>query len=158
MTPPSSFRHPPPVRAPSLARPPRCQTRHGDARGGGWISRVVAAGLVAALTVAGCAGVSPTQVGQTAGSVAGAALVPGIGMPLGALVGTLAGLVIEQQVDKVREKKEQVDLSQQLQKPRTPGTLSADERPVGQPTRVWVEEHLQDGRLITGHFEQRTIP
>ncbi|MBI3320265.1 MAG: hypothetical protein HYZ89_06755 [Candidatus Omnitrophica bacterium] len=120
--------------------------------------RKLPVGLAAMLTFAGCAGVSPTQVGQTAGSVAGAALVPGLGMPIGALVGTLAGLVIEQHVDKVRERKEQTDLSKELKKPRASGLGSVEAPPVGQPTRVWVDEHLQGGRLVIGHFEQRILP
>ena len=108
----------------------------------------------------GCAGVSPTQVGQTAGSMAGAAIVPGIGMPIGALIGTLAGLVVEQQIDKGREVKERVDLSKRLSSASESKTGSPSDMPTsgGQLTRVWVDEQVENGRLINGHFEQRVIP
>jgi len=110
------------------------------------------------LTVTGCASVSPTQVGQATGSIAGAAIAPGIGMPIGTLLGTLAGLVVESQLDKVREKQERIELSQQLQTPAASQAVPERNHPVGQPTRVWVDEQVQQGRLIAGHFEQRTIP
>lgn len=100
---------------------------------------------------------SPAQVGQTTGTIAGAALVPGVGAPLGAIVGTLAGLVVEHELDKVREQKERVELSKELQTP-TPAQSLMEREPVsGQPTRVWVDEWLKDGRVIPGHFEVRNI-
>ena len=115
-------------------------------------------GLVGVLLLSGCAGVSPTQIGQTAGTIAGSAIAPGVGAPIGALVGMLAGLVVEQQVDKVREQKERVDLSKQLQTPSAVHAPSGGEQPVGSPTRVWVDERLENGRLIAGHFEVRPVP
>ena len=114
-------------------------------------------GVASALLVCGCSSVSPTQVGQTAGTLAGGMLVPGPGAPLGALVGTLAGLVVEHQMDKVREKKERVELSQELQKPASPLDSSSSEQLLGQPTRVWIDEQFERGRLTAGHFELRTI-
>lgn len=101
---------------------------------------------------------SPAQVGQATGSVAGAAIIPGIGAPIGALVGTLAGLLIEGQVDKSREKKERSELSGQLKPPAEAGPSPADAAAFGTPTRVWVDEQFQGGRLIPGHFEVRPIP
>ena len=118
----------------------------------------VVVGLLMLSVLGGCSGVSPAQVGQTAGTIAGAAIAPGIGAPLGTLVGTLAGLVIEHEMDKVREQKEQVELSKQLNGSRLSSTAPAAERPLGKPTRVWVDEQVQQGRLIAGHFELRTIP
>ena len=109
------------------------------------------------MTTAGCSGVSPTQVGQTAGGIAGSFIAPGVGTQLGALVGTLAGMVVEQQVDKVREKKERADLGHQLNTP-SDGTQPNTPQPTGTPTRVWVDEQLQRGRLLVGHFEVRNIP
>ena len=102
---------------------------------------------------------SPTQVGQATGSIAGGALAPGIGVPLGALIGTLAGMVVEQRLDQAREGKERVELSQQLQRPEDAQGVStaADAHTSGQPTRVWVDEQWEHGRLIAGHFETRTI-
>ena len=128
-------------------------------------------GAAFVLAVAGCSGVSPTQVGQTAGGIAGGLLAPGIGMPIGALVGTLAGLVVEGQVDKSREKQESAELGQQLAtEPGHPATGgvgdgSADSRRLrptapanGRPTRVWVDEQVHNGRLLAGHFDARAIP
>lgn len=99
---------------------------------------------------------SPTQIGQAAGTLAGAAIIPGIGAPIGTLVGTLAGLVIEEQVDKVREQKERTDLAKQLN--NRPAASTSPERPLGEPARVWVDERLEDGRLLGGHFEFRPVP
>lgn len=119
------------------------------------VRRTLLCGMAAACFLVGCAGVSPTQVGHTAGSVA-AVLVPGVGV-LGPLVGTLAGLVFEQHLDKAREQRERVELGDQLQQPSS--ATSAPSSPVvGQPTRVWVDERVQQGRLIAGHFEVRPVP
>ena len=113
-------------------------------------------GAACVLAVAGCSGVSPTQVGQTAGGIAGGLLVPGIGMPIGALVGTLAGLVVEGQVDKSREQHERVALGHELT--ASPSALPQDAPSVGTPTRVWVDEDVRDGRFTAGHFEVRPLP
>ena len=106
----------------------------------------------------GCSGMSATQVGQTAGSIAGGAIVPGIGAPVGTLIGTLAGLVIDSQLDKAREQKERVSLGDQLARHRLARAGSAEDRPLGDPTRVWVDEQFDHGRLLAGHFELRAIP
>ena len=113
--------------------------------------------LVGIATISGCSGVSPAQIGQTTGTIAGAALVPGVGAPFGALIGTLAGLVVEHELDKVREQKERVELSKELQTPAPAQSLREREPVSGQPTRVWVDEWLKDGQVIPGHFEVRTI-
>ena len=104
---------------------------------------------------AGCAGVSPGQVAQTAGTIAGSVIAPGIGAPIGSLVGLIAGLVLQDHMDKVNEKKERVVLNDQLG-----GQGSADSAPgaQGEATRVWVDETMRDGRLMAGHFEVRTLP
>ena len=113
--------------------------------------------ILSGFLVAGCSGLSPTQVGQTAGAIAGGAIIPGIGFPLGTLVGTLAGLVVEGQMEKAHEKQERVDLSKHLAPP-----VSSGAQPrlggVGEPARVWVDERLENGRLVNGHFEFRPIP
>ncbi len=100
---------------------------------------------------------SPAQVGQATGTIAGAALVPGVGAPFGALVGTLAGLVVEHELDKVREQKERVELSRELQMPTPAQSLGEHAPASGQPSRVWVDEWLKDGQVIPGHFEARNI-
>jgi len=109
----------------------------------------------------GCAMMSPVQVGQTAGTIAGAAAVPGIGAPLGALVGMLAGMLVQGQVDQVTEQRERKELAEQLQD--EPITASAQlastaTAPVGgHPTRVWVDETVENGRILAGRFETRHL-
>ena len=109
---------------------------------------------VGVFLASGCASVAPSQVGQMAGTIAGSAIAPGIGAPLGSLVGMLAGLLVEGQVDRHREKQERADLSREL----GTGSKAASPALTGTPTRVWVDEHLEDGRLVAGHFEVRPIP
>ena len=119
------------------------------------MQRGVLVGFIGLLVCVGCSGVSPTQVGQTAGGIAGSIIAPGVGAPLGALVGTLAGLVVEEHLDKVREKQERVDLSHELStSPQAPEA----EQPPGEPTRVWVDEQFERGRLLAGHFELQNVP
>ena len=108
------------------------------------------------LVGAGCSGMTASQAGQAIGSIVGSAIVPGIGTTVGALAGTLAGLVVDEQVDKAREKKERVDLNQQLQGTSAP--QASPQSPVGQPTRVWVDETMRDGRVLAGRFEVRPVP
>ena len=119
--------------------------------------RNVLLGAVSLLMAAGCAGISPVQVGQTAGTIAGAALVPGIGAPVGALVGLLTGMMVQKEVDKVTEKRERKELAQRLGDQVVPP--ADDVSPTaGQSTRVWIDETLQDGRLVAGHFDARALP
>lgn len=118
--------------------------------------RLLAATLIVGV---GCAAMpSASQVGHTAGGIAGALVAPGVGMPIGALVGTVLGMVIDGQVDKVRQRKEQDDLTRQLA--GVPGATPGSSEPAvisGTLTRVWVDERVDQGRLIAGHFEARTI-
>ena len=111
------------------------------------------------MLASGCAGLAPSQVGQTAGTIAGAAIAPGVGAPVGALVGLMAGMVVENQLDRTRETHERRELSDQLKT-----DAQALSRPTGgpefpgQPTRVWVDESAEGGRLASGHFETRNTP
>ena len=121
--------------------------------------RVLTAGCLL-LTVTGCSGLAPQQVGQVLGTVAGSVLAPGLGAPIGGLVGLLTGMVVQKKVDVVTEQRERVELGEQL-KTRAPGSLSNAEGQAmlsGLPTRVWVDEAWRDGRVIAGSFEQRYIP
>lgn len=114
-------------------------------------------GVLSLWLVGGCAGVSPVQVGQTAGTIAGSLLAPGVGGPVGALVGLLGGMLVQGEVDKVVAKRERHDLGGQLAgRPAADGSLEMP--PAGEPTRVWVDETIRDGRLAAGHFEVRYIP
>jgi len=100
---------------------------------------------------------SPTQAGQTAGSVAGSFILPVVGMPIGALVGYLAGAFVEKKIDENHEKKERVELSQEMQSP--PESSEASGNPPSEYSgRVWIDEQEHDGKLIAGHFEERAIP
>ena len=113
-------------------------------------------GLISVLLCVGCAGISPVQVGQTAGTIAGAAVVPGVGAPIGALIGLLAGMVVQGQVDKATEVHERKDLGEELAAGRSP-TSEKTALPHGTPTRVWVDETVHNGRLIAGHFDVRSL-
>lgn len=114
--------------------------------------------LFGCVLLTGCAGIAPQQVGQVVGTIAGAAVAPGIGAPIGNLAGLLAGMVVQGQVDQVTEKHERVELKRQLGNPRPAGAAETGLAPQGQPTRVWVDERTQEGRLVAGHFEQRYLP
>jgi hypothetical protein len=119
------------------------------------------AGIVAAgwglLLCSGCASVPPAHVGQTVGAIVGSAIVPGLGAPLGSLVGLLGGMLVQGKIDQVTEKRERKALSEQLATGPTAGP-EASPAQMGAPTRVWVDETMQGGRLIAGHFETRAIP
>ncbi len=117
-----------------------------------WIAGVLGLGLL--LAAAGCSGMTASEAGQAIGSIVGSAIAPGIGTTVGALAGTLAGLVVDEQVDKAREKKERVDLGKQLTGTSAPQPSTP---PPGQPTRVWVDEAVQGGRVLAGHFEVRPV-
>jgi hypothetical protein len=107
--------------------------------------------LLGALLVSGCASMSAVQVGQTAGAIAGAAALPGVGTPLGSVLGMLVGLVVQQHVDQVTETRERRDLAQQLDPRAMP--LPAYVPLTGEPMRVWVDERVEHGKVLAGHFE-----
>ena len=114
-------------------------------------------GMMGFLFIGGCVGVIPTQVGQTAGTIAGAAIVPGIGAPIGALVGLLAGMVVQGEMDKVTETHERKELNEQLTTHSSQGSVQASTLP-GEPVRVWVDETVDNGRVVPGHFDVRSLP
>lgn len=108
--------------------------------------------------LSGCSGVSPAQVGQTIGTLAGSAIAPGAGGMLGAAVGLLTGMLVQSHVDKVVEKQERQTLGDQLGAgPRT-ASASLDASLQGEPTRVWVDEAMTNGRVVAGHFDTRVVP
>ncbi len=113
-------------------------------------------GVMGVVCALGCASIPPAQVGQTAGTIAGAAILPGVGAPLGALVGLLAGMLVQGEMDQATEKHERKELNDQLSvntgKTAEPGTVTQ-----GQPTRVWVDETVTSGRLMAGHFDTRDL-
>ncbi|MBI4343086.1 MAG: hypothetical protein HY599_06935 [Candidatus Omnitrophica bacterium] len=118
---------------------------------------VLVGGTLAALLASGCAGVPPAQVIQTAGTILGSAIAPGVGAPIGSLVGLLTGLVVQGQVDKANQKHERKDLSDRLGAGDAAHRVEASATP-GEPVRVWVDETVQDGRLVAGHFDVRQLP
>ncbi len=123
------------------------------------LKRARCRGLAVSLILcAGCAGVSPAQLGQTAGTIAGSVVAPGVGAPIGAVIGLLAGLVVQNQVDKVTEKHERKQLSDELGTgAKSTSAQDAASPSQGELTRVWVDESVQDGRLIVGHFDVRRV-
>ena len=108
-----------------------------------------------AFVVGGCASYPPSQAGYTLGALAGSILVPGLGGPIGSLAGMLAGLAVEKQVDKANEGKERVVLNKQL---GTETQQQPTDATAGELTRVWVDETIQNGREIEGHFEAKALP
>ena len=113
--------------------------------------------VAAASLCAGCAGASPVQIGQAAGSIAGSAIAPGVGTQLGTLVGLVAGLLVQGQVDKVTEKRERVELGSQMASGMPAPATPQEPVMAGTPTRVWVDEAVQSGRMIAGHFDTRDV-
>lgn len=109
------------------------------------------------LLCSGCASIPPAQVGQTVGAILGSAIAPGIGAPLGALAGLLGGMLVQGGIDQATEKHERKTLGDQLVTGPT-AESEASSAPMGAPTRVWVDEALQAGRLTAGHLETRAIP
>ena len=115
-------------------------------------------GGISLLLVTGCAALSPVQIGQTAGTVVGAAAAPGLGAPLGAVLGTLVGKLFQGQVDKVTEKRERKELADQFgSKAQTVDVAETTLRSLGEPARVWVDEVERDGQVMAGHFELRYV-
>ena len=109
------------------------------------------------MLASGCAGVPAAQMGQTVGTIAGSAIVPGIGTTIGALVGLLTGMVVQGEMDKVTEKHERKELSDELAAGPPPASVQ-DIPAQGEPVRVWVDETVHEGRLVPGHFDIRPIP
>lgn len=118
--------------------------------------RVPLVGVLGMVLSAGCASVPPAQLGHAAGTIAGMAIAPPLA-PLGSLVGLALGTLVQKQLDQATETRERTELGRQLAtQPSTPATAE----PVssqGQPIRVWVDERVQEGRLIAGHFDTREI-
>ena len=113
-----------------------------------------------ALWVTGCAGVAPVQIGQMVGTIAGSIIAPGVGGPVGGFIGLLTGMAVQKKVDQVHEVREHRELSEQLKQGSNAQAKTPEEfrEQTGIPTRVWVDEHVQQGRVIAGHFDTRVIP
>ena len=108
--------------------------------------------------LSGCASFSPVQLGQTAGTIAGAAAVPGLGAPMGAILGSLLGSVFQKKMDRATEQRERVELADQLERGSDRNASEARAAlPRGEPVRVWVDETVQKGQLMAGHFETRYL-
>lgn len=83
-------------------------------------------------------------------------MLPGLGAPIGALAGLLAGMVVQGHVDKVTETQERKDLGRELSEQKHDEELARP--PGGELTRVWVDETTQNGRVVAGHFDVRSLP
>jgi hypothetical protein len=66
-------------------------------------------------------------------------------------------MVVQGEIDKATETRERQGLGEQLA--AGPALASAQETspPQGEPTRVWVDEAVEEGRLVAGHFDVRSI-
>lgn len=117
------------------------------------------------LLAAGCASVHPAQLGQVTGMLIGTAVAPGVGAPVGGMLGTLAGLVFQGRIDKQTETKERTELGQLASAPASDSVpvsnglgSPADALPKGPLRRVWVDESVNNGIVVAGHFEDRNVP
>lgn len=114
--------------------------------------------LLSLAGLGGCVSFSPVQLGQTAGTIAGAATIPGLGAPLGAILGSLLGSVFQKKMDRVTEQRERIELSEQLERGSDKNASEARTAlPRGEPVRVWVDETVQEGQMMAGHFETRYL-
>jgi hypothetical protein len=114
---------------------------------------------ICVLLLAGCASIAPAQVGHMAGSIAGVMLIPGIGAPIGGLIGLLAGMAVQREVDRSTEGRERKELAERLgQHPGASEPAATPMTALVGPVRLWVDEVYQDGRLVPGHFETRQVP
>lgn len=109
-------------------------------------------GLLVLVLVSGCSGVSATQLGHTVGALAGIA-VPAAS-PVTTLVGMLAGMMVDHNIQKAEDNRERRSLSDQL----GVGSPGASAAAIGDPVRVWVDETVREGRILSGHFDVRHLP
>ena len=96
------------------------------------------ASALSLLLCGGCAAMSAVQICQT--------------------LGGLLVVALQHQMDQVTESRERKELSEQL----GAGSSGSPQHqalipPTGTPTRVWVDEATQDGRVLAGHFETRPL-
>ena len=127
--------------------------------------------LLCSASIAGCAGMSPVESGYVLGSIAGGAAAGPAGAAIGSAVGSLAGVMVAKPLEQHREKQERQQLQNQLGAPPV-GAASASMAPPAEPpatdvavapgggvvTRVWVDERLERGHVLPGHFEARALP
>lgn len=115
---------------------------------------LLSASLVCA---AGCASIPASQVGQTLGTVVGAVVAPGVGAPVGAAIGLIGGMLVQGRIDKVTETRERKELGDQLGQPAS-SVQTADTTPSsGDAMRVWVDEAVENGRVIPAHFDVHNL-
>ena len=119
------------------------------------------------MLLCGCAGVSPMQSGYMLGSIAGGIAGGPAGAAVGSAVGTLAGALVNAPIEQHRETQERKQLEQELStagvqttpaRKAPPSDLPAPPAPPMVVARVWVDERVEQGRVMSGHFEERRIP
>lgn len=81
-------------------------------------------------------------------------MAPGIGVPMGSVLGSLAGMVIQREMNKADEKRERVELGRHVK----PGDAVEAVQAPRPPARVWIDETLQGGRMTAGHYEVLPLP
>src|SRR3989338_3873700 len=109
-------------------------------------------GLLVLVLVSGCSGMSATQLGHAVGALVAVA-VPAVS-PATTLIGTLAGMMIDNKIQKAEDSLERRSLNDQLGV-GSPGAAAAA---IGDPVRVWVDETVREGRVLAGHFDVRHLP
>ena len=127
---------------------------------------LVTLSMLTTVLLAGCAGMSAMESGYVLGSIAGGAAAGPAGAALGSAVGSLAGALVSKPIEQHREKEERKQLQAQLAgapPAASPDGAAAAAQPaaIEVPTvmaRVWVDEHLERGRVVPGRFEERRIP
>ncbi len=116
-------------------------------------------------------------MGTAGGGVAGAGIGVALGSPgLGAIVGmglgALGGGIAQDHLDKKQAEKEKKELEAQLEATSPPTPLPEKNFIKGQyeliikkrwvdtsrKEQVWIEERLEEGRHIEGHYEEKLVP
>lgn len=122
--------------------------------------------MCASLFIAGgCAtGSNWAAIGHLAGGAVGALVLPPLS-PVLAAGGLLIGAKVDESLAntpeaKERERHRQAYERQILRGQLSPGSESDGLRlgVAGKPIRVWADESFENGRLVAGRFEERSLP
>lgn len=133
--------------------------------------------LLTLFLVSGCLSDQADTVGMAGGTAAGAGIgaalgSPGIGAIIGLGLGSIGGKFAQDRINKTRAEKEKKELEKQLEAANPPAILPQKNFIEGhyeyimknrwvdtsKVERVWVGEHLEEGKKIEGHFEERLVP
>lgn len=90
--------------------------------------------------------------------IAGAVIVLWVGGPIGDLVGLLADMLVQDEMNKSTTRLERKELGEEFAVRSTTQTSEPTQPPLGEPARVWGDEMMKNGRLISGSFNIRHLP